>query len=690
MQNAQYHTALRHLRTMLGDHAQFRDGQYEAIEKVAFEKKRALIVQATGWGKSIVYFISTKILREQGKGITLVISPLISLMRNQIEMARKLGIEAYTINSSQSSDEWEKAISSIQKNRGDILFISPERLANQKFQKELWNLSVGLLVIDEAHCISDWGHDFRPDYRRIVHILKYLPPNVPVLATTATANDRVVKEIQEQLGEDLLILRGGLARNSLYLQNIILRDQSERLAWLAEVIPQLPGSGIVYCLTKPDTERVARWLNDKGISAKVYHSESDDRESLEQELLQNKVKVLVATVALGMGFDKPDLGFVIHYQCPGSAVAYYQQIGRAGRAIENAYCILLSGEEDREIQDYFISSALPDFSTFEKVYEVISESESVNDVDIQKRVNDTGKAINQVLKILEIEGYISKFNGTYHTTDKPFSNDKERIIQINQLRRIEQKQMEAYLYHKGCLMEFLQKSLDDPTAQPCGHCMNCAPQGKLPTSVPSLTIHQAQEFLKKDFFTIEPRKQFPNREYIEKEYRIETGYTLCHYGDAGWGKLVKEGKYIRGQFSDELVEVSVELIKQIWNPDPFPQWVTAIPSRRHPLLVPDFARRLAHQLGIPYYEVLERIADAPPQKDMKNNYQQADNVRKTIKINRESLQKLNGQILRQPVLLVDDILDSGWTLTIAGYLLRKSGTGKVYPFTLAKATNKNA
>ena len=337
------------LKTMLGEDTAFRDGQWEAIELVVAQKERTLLVQRTGWGKSIVYFIATGLLRAEGKGITLLISPLLSLMRNQIEMAERIGTRAVTINSN-NPEEWDAVKADLQSNKCDILLISPERLASSEFNEFLASIpgNIGMLVIDEAHCISDWGHDFRPDYRRIVGIIENLPAGIPVLATTATANDRVVNDIREQLGYDLKILRGPLARESLRIQTIALRDQAERLVWLAENIPRLPGTGIIYCLTVTDCSRVATWLKSRGLNVYEYHAKLDkgDRIDREQRLINNEVKALVATVALGMGFDKPDLGFVIHYQRPGSLVAYYQQIGRAGRNLDNAYAILLSGGED--------------------------------------------------------------------------------------------------------------------------------------------------------------------------------------------------------------------------------------------------------------------------------------------------------------------------------------------------------
>src|SRR5438105_4802677 len=362
------------LQQMLGPQAEFRDGQWEAIDRVANGRRRLLVVQRTGWGKSLVYFLAAKILRDAGAGPALLISPLLSLMRNQILAAERLGIRALTIHS-ENVEDWTEMAAELKGNRCDLLMISPERLSNSSFLQELLPLfqgQIGLFVVDEAHCISDWGHDFRPDYRRIVRVLQLLPPKVPVLCTTATANKRVIADVQAQIPQ-LEVLSGTLIRPSLKLFNVVLHEQADRLAWLAHFLPQLPGSGIIYTLTIQDARRVADWLAQRGITARPYHSDLDAAERIqaEQQLLNNGLKALVATVALGMGFDKPDLGFVIHFQRPGSAVAYYQQVGRAGRAVDSAFGILLSGREDDEIQDYFIRTAFPPLEVMQNVLEVL-------------------------------------------------------------------------------------------------------------------------------------------------------------------------------------------------------------------------------------------------------------------------------------------------------------------------------
>ncbi|MDY6846661.1 MAG: RecQ family ATP-dependent DNA helicase [Chloroflexota bacterium] len=693
MQNTKQ-MALNYLHQMIGNDYNFREGQWEAIKNLVEARNRVLLIQKTGWGKSMVYFISTRILRDKGAGPTLLISPLLSLMRDQIKMAENIGISALTINST-NQDSWKEIEEKLQGDQCDVILISPERLNNHRFlENVLPKISgrIGLFVIDEAHCISDWGHDFRPDYRRILRILNQLPSIIPVLGTTATANNRVIKDIKEQLGDNLVVLRGSLARENLRLQNIRLTTQAERYAWLAENLPRFGDKrGIIYCQTVHDTERLADWLTLKGFNARAYHGgmDSEKREKLEGEFLHNEIDILVATVALGMGFDKPDVYFVIHFQCPGSVVHYYQQVGRAGRKIEKSYGILLGGDEDESIQEYFINSAFPSDRIMSQILNSLENSEGLPFYDILSEVNTAYAVLEKALKLLEIDRAIGiDYQGRkiYFRTSKKWEPDKERTERITNLRRAEVAEMQAYLNYKGCLMEFLQKSLNDPNPSRCGVCANCQNSGFLP-KVKTHFLVEAQGYLEEEGIEILPRKMLPTglllhqkRRSIPKEYQNRVGCSLSYYGDGLWGKLVKTGKYQNGYFDEALIAASLHFIKDVWQPDPFPEWVTPIPSHRHPTLVPDFARNLAKRLRLDYFEVIERVSHPPEQKNMENSFFQSKNVLSSI--------GLKGKIPPEPVLLVDDIVDSRWTLTIAGYLLQKNGSGPVFPFTLAKAAGR--
>lgn len=666
--------------------AVFREGQEEAIRHIVDGLGRLLVVQKTGWGKSFVYFIATKLLREAGRGPALLISPLLALMRNQIGAAERMGVRAATINSD-NTNEWADVEKRLANGEIDILLISPERLANERFRTQVLSgiaAQISLLVVDEAHCISDWGHDFRPHYRLLERIVKSLPQNVRLLATTATANNRVMDDLKDVLGPDISVSRGDLNRPSLTLQTIQLPSQAERLAWLAQQLETLEGHGIIYALTVRDANQVAEWLKTRGFEVEAYTGETGERrEELEQALLGNQLKALVATTALGMGYDKPDLAFVVHYQTPGSAVAYYQQVGRAGRALETAYGVLLSGQEEVEISDWFIRSAFP---ARDEVAEVLSalevEPEGLSVPELLGRVNLSKGRIEKAISLLSLESPapIAKQGSKWQLTAANLGEGFwERAERLTALRRDEYQQMQDYVdlpfgQHMGFLINALDgdpNQVTDPTLPP------------LSAAVDDRLVREAVAFLRRTSLPIEPRKQWPAgglpqydlKGRISVEFQAEQGKALCVWGDAGWGGLVRRGKYHDGHFSDDLVEACVEMIGE-WSPEPAPTWVTCVPSLRHPELVPDFAERLANALGLPFHAVLVKNDNRPEQKTMANSTQQARNIDGSLALDDEGMPA-------GPVLLVDDMVDSRWTLTVSAWLLRLNGSGEVWPIALS-------
>jgi ATP-dependent DNA helicase RecQ len=673
------------LEQAFGAAAAFRPGQLEAVLALVEQHARVLVVQRTGWGKSVVYFIATALLREQGLGPTILISPLLALMRDQLRLASRLGVQAETLNS-QNEASWGEIEIALEADTVDVLLVSPERLANERFRKETLAKvprGIGLFVVDEAHCISDWGHDFRPDYRRISGLVDALPSTVPLLATTATANDRVVCDIETQLGPNLQTVRGALGRDSLHLQVLKLPSQAERLAWLARYLETVAGSGIVYVLTHADARRVSGWLAQRGIEAPAYTGADDDerRRELERRLLDNDVKALVATVALGMGFDKPDLGFVVHFQRPPSPIAYYQQIGRAGRALDRAEVVLLAGEEDDAIAEYFIDTAFPSEKELRDVLAALEGVEQASTAKIEQLLNQPKGGIERVLKILEVDGAVVHDDSGYSRTPKPWSLDTKRVGAVTETRQRERERMAELTCTQDCLMAFIRAELDDPTDERCGRCANCAGPFA-PTTVDEAIVNDATRFLRRAYRPIEPRKQWPagivaESRRIAPEHRLLEGRVLSVYGDAGWGGLVKTGKYRGEGFDERLVEAVAEMLENHWQPEAAPTWVTAVPSRRSPELVLDFARRLAARLGLDYREALEKIRDAPPQKTMQNSYHQARNVL-------DSLRAIPEAMIPEPVFLVDDMVDSRWSLTVCGVLLRKAGAGPVVPLALGE------
>ncbi len=674
--------ALSTLRELVGSPtAEFRAGQLDAITALVEDRRRVLVVQRTGWGKSAVYFVATRLLRNRGAGPTVIVSPLLALMRNQVDAGERGGVVSLSINSN-NRDDWDEIAARLDRDEVDVLLISPERFANSSFRESILPTlapRVGMLVVDEVHCISDWGHDFRPDYRRIADVLKMLPTGVPVLGTTATANDRVVADIETQFGDEMLTIRGSLARPSLVLDTLRMPSQPDRLAWLAAVIPTLPGTGIVYCLTIADCQRVAGWLTREGIDAAAYSGDSDPelRRVLEDRLLANELKVLVATSALGMGYDKPDLAFVIHFQSPGSPIAYYQQVGRAGRALAEAHGVLMSGHEDRDIQDYFIRTAFPPADIANAIVGLLTDRGDWTRIgDIEAEINIRRGRLTSMLKILEVEGVVAREGMKYRRTGLDWTYPTERIDTITEQRRAEQRVMDDYLASDTCLMELLGRALDDPTATACGRCSRCTGT-TLSVELDHDTVVRAREFLRSQPLTVDPRKMRAAGGRIPADLQLEPGRALAFLGDGGWGGLVRDQRADEN-FSDELVDALVRLVRN-WEPSPRPKWVTAVPSRRAPTLVASLAERVAAGLRLPYRASLELARDTEPQTRMENSAQQHANVSGAF----STLEPLP----TGAVLLVDDIVDSRWTLTEAGAMLRGAGVDAVVPLTLAQGAS---
>jgi ATP-dependent DNA helicase RecQ len=630
-----------------------------------------------------VYFVATSLLRAQGSGPTVIVSPLLALMRNQVAAAARAGITARTINSS-NTEEWDTVQAEVAAGEVDVLLVSPERLNNPDFRDQVLPrlaAATGLLVVDEAHCISDWGHDFRPDYRRLQEMIARLPAGVAVLCTTATANDRVVADVAEQLqlghAGALKTYRGPLGRKSLRLEVVDLPAQADRLAWLATHLPQLPGSGIVYTLTKRDADTVSEFLNGHGIPAEGYSGEvaTAQRIGVEERLLNNDLKAVVATSALGMGYDKPDLGFVVHYQAPGSVISYYQQVGRAGRAIERADVVLLRGREDRRIQDFFIEQAFPPKDRVDRVLEAIEDGATTN--ELMGAVNLGKSRIEAMLKVLDVEGAVTR-NGTRWTRvpDSDWVYDGDRYAHVTQLRRHEQEAMAAFGADGRCLMRVLLEELDDPDPQDCGVCAICTAP-KFDGELDPRLVREAALHLRSRPLILDVKKMAPDADGKMKklgdDVRAEEGRAIARLGDGGWDPLIQAGRR-EGRFGDELVEAAAEAVRSWRAPV---RWVAAVPSKRTGTLVPDFAQRLAAALGLPFHAVLERVGDHPPQREMTNSVQQVANVRGEFAV-------VTGPP-PEGCLLVDDVRFSGWTLAMIAGQLRRKGSGPVHPLALSTA-----
>lgn len=682
--------------------ADFHPGQYEAIEALVAHHRRALVVQRTGWGKSAVYFVSSLLLRAQGAGPTLIISPLLALMRDQVAAAERAGVRAQAINSANAT-EWGEISRLIDADEVDVLLVSPERLNNPSFREnQLPSLlaRMGLLVVDEAHCVSDWGHDFRPDYRRIRDLIARLPGNIPVLATTATANARVVTDIEEQLavgGAEVFTLRGPLARQSLRLGVLSLPSPASQLGWLVEHLNTLQGSGIIYTLTVSAAEDVTQMLRGAGYEVTSYTGRTDpaERERAEQALKDNEVKALVATSALGMGFDKPDLGFVVHLGAPSSPVAYYQQVGRAGRATDSADVLLLPGPGDRDIWRYFATASMPSEASAQAVLEALGEAGGALSVPaLEVRVNIKRTPLELLLKVLAVDGAVERVQGGWRSTGVPWVYDGERYARVAKARVDEQNSMLDYEHTSGCRMEFLAKALDDPTAQPCGRCDNCAGRW-YQTSVGNTGQDAAKAGLSRVGTVVDPRKIYPTgvdrlgvdvKGKIPAGVQAEEGRALARLTDLGWGgrlrAIFEDPSWQDAPIEEDMLRACATVLSQ-WGWAQRPVGVVAMPSRTRPQLVRSLAAGLAGLGRLVDLGDLEYVGAGPRQGPGGNSAYRFADVHGHLSIPATMTQAVANA--PGPLLLVDDLTDSRWSLTEAAAVLRSGGAPAVLPFTLAVA-----
>ncbi|MBA0051974.1 RecQ family ATP-dependent DNA helicase [Streptomyces sp. AJS327] len=692
--------------------ARLREDQWQAVAALVEERRRALVVQRTGWGKSAVYFVATALLRRRGSGPTVIVSPLLALMRNQVDAAARAGIRAHTINSA-NPEEWDTIQAEVERGATDVLLVSPERLNSVDFREQLLPrlaATTGLLVVDEAHCVSDWGHDFRPDYRRLRAMLGELPSGVPVLATTATANARVTADVAEQLGTgagEALVLRGPLDRESLRLGVVRLPDAAHRLAWLSEHLDELPGSGIIYALTVAAAEEATAYLRQRGFAVACYtgRTENVDRLQAEDDLLANRVKALVATSALGMGFDKPDLGFVVHLGSPSSPIAYYQQVGRAGRGVEHADVLLLPGKEDEAIWRYFADTAFPPEAQVRQTLSALDGAGRPMSVPALEAAVDLRRArLEMMLKVLDVDGAVRRVKGGWESTGRPWTYDTERYAWVARQRAAEQQAMRDYVNTAECRMEFLRRQLDDDGAKPCGRCDTCA-GAWVESGVSEQTLTAAEKELDRPGVPVEPRRMWPTgmpavgidlKGRIPAEEQCSTGRALGRLSDIGWGNRLRPllaENATDGPVPDDVLRAAVAVLAD-WARSPGgwaadvpdtsarPVGVVALPSRTRPRLVESLARGIAEVGRMP---LLGTLTDTRPHgahaAHRSNSAQRLRALSGSFAVSGELTAALASA--PGPVLLVDDSTDSGWTLAVAARLLRRAGSGPVLPLVLA-------
>ncbi|WP_083678677.1 ATP-dependent DNA helicase RecQ [Nocardiopsis sp. CNR-923] len=697
--------AERHLRALAGKSARLREDQWTAIHALVAEHRRALVVQRTGWGKSAVYFVATALRRAEGAGPTVIVSPLLALMRNQIAAAERAGIRARTVNSANTT-AWETVYADVAAGEVDVLLVSPERLNNPEFRDRVLPelaAGAGLVVIDEAHCVSDWGHDFRPDYRRIRSLLHDLPDGIPVLATTATANERVTRDVAEQLqtGEtrqDTLVLRGSLERESLRLAVVNLPDPTARLSWLAEHLPRIQGSGIVYTLTVGAALETARFLSEQGLDVRAYtgQTDPDERRRAEDDLLANRVKALVATSALGMGFDKPDLGFVVHLGAPQSPISYYQQVGRAGRGVQRAEVVLLPGREDRQIWAYFAGLSFPEEDTVRETLDVLAaEGAPMSVARLETRVDLRRTRLEQMLKVLDVDGAVRRVRGGWVATGRSWEYDAERYAAVAAAREREQRAMLDYLSTDTCRMEFLRRQLDDGAAEPCGRCDVCTGE-YWPTETDPARREAAADHLDRPGAPVSPRRQWPTgmdalgvnlSGRIAEGSRAGEGRALARFTDVGWGTELR--RILAEDAPDEPVSErvlqGVVRVLAAWGWQTRPVGVVVMPSRTRPTMVTDLARRLCDLGRLTPVGALGYRSEAGPGPRRHNSALRLHQVYSELVLGDDAADRLARLQAGSPgpVLLVDDYTDTGWSLTVGAALLRRAGAPEVLPLTLA-------
>jgi len=649
------------LAALAGPDARLRDDQLTAVDAIVTHHRRVMVVQATGWGKSAVYWISTRLLRNAGAGPTLVVSPLLALMRNQVDAAARAGIAAATINSSNLED-WRAVEERLAADALDVLLISPERLNNPRFRSEVLpsvTRRIGLLVIDEAHCVSDWGHDFRPDYRRIADVLAGLGDDVPVLATTATANDRVTADVAEQIGHDTLTLRGSLDRPSLHLGVVQLDAAPERLAWIASFVAATPGPGLVYCLTVSEAERVAEFLAGTGVAAASYTgaTPADERARIEAALDGGTIDCVVATSALGMGYDNPQLSYVVHLGSPSSPIAYYQQVGRAGRGRDRATVVLLPTPAERDIWAYFDATSMPPRRTVEDVLDVLGATGSSTLAELEGSVNLRRGRLEALLKILDVDGAVDRDGSRWLRTDRPWVYEAERYEQLAAARRTEQAAMVEYQRTDRCRLRYLRELLDDRDASDCGRCDVCLGE-TMDTTLDPGAVTRARQFLRGVPVVIEPRKQWPRgfdarRGNIPEGLRAEEGRALAHGNDPGWSEVLAACFAAPDAAPDDELLRGVAAALKAWDWGRRPTWITWVPSRSRPELVAGLARRLAEVGKLELVDAVRRVRpDAPPQQQMENSGTQAANVVDAFEFGRND----GTPLPPGPGLVVDDTL----------------------------------
>jgi len=646
----------------------FYDEQWETIEKV-LNGEKVLLIEKTGFGKSLCFQFPATVF----DGITVIFSPLIALMRDQVKKLSSLGIPAKCINSEQTPEENRQIINEAKQGKIKILYIAPERQENSEWIEAAREMNLSMVVVDEAHCISVWGHDFRPSFKRIINLVNLLPKGLPVLATTATATKRVEADIAQQMGSNFTVIRGNLMRDNFRLFVVRVNSEDEKMIWLRQNLEKLPGSGILYTGTRVDTEIYSKWFDYLNIPSTGYNAglDAESRVSIENGLMKNQWKCVISTNALGMGIDKSDIRFIIHTQIPQSPIHYYQEIGRAGRDGKPSYVILFYNPEDKKLPEAFIEGSRPAVSKYEKVIEAV-KSEMLGERDLMKRTNLKRNQI-RVIKADLIEqniirevtiGKSKKFE--YIAGAPPLSTQVFEELRANKTQDLEK--MIEYAETTQSRMKFLCDYLGDDSTHTFTNCDN--------TGLKKITVTTNDEWKQKlqDF----RENYFPVLEVETKGTNLINGVAASYYGFSNVGNAIHRSKYENGgDFPDFLLGLFLKAYRIKFSQEKF-DLILYVPPTKSGDLVRNFAVKVSQVLKIPISHHLIKQRETSEQKVFENTYLKLENVRDAFEI------KTPEEVRGKNILLIDDIFDSGATIKEIGRYLSNLGAEKVAPVVIAK------
>ena len=646
----------------------FYDEQWQTVEKI-LNGEKVLLIEKTGFGKSLCFQFPATIF----KGTTVIFSPLIALMRDQVKKLTSLGISAKCINSEQTPEENSQIINEAKQGKIKILYIAPERQENSEWIEATQQMNLSMVVVDEAHCISVWGHDFRPAFKRIINLIKLLPEGLPVLSTTATATKRVEQDIAQQIGDNITTIRGYLMRDNFKLFVVKVNSEDEKLIWLGQNIGKISGSGILYTGTRVDTEIYSKWFEHLGISSTAYNAglDTDSRIAIENGLMNNQWKCIISTNALGMGIDKPDIRFIIHTQIPQSPIHYYQEIGRAGRDGNPSYVILFYNPEDKKLPEAFIEGGRPAIKKYERVINSI-KVELLGERELMKRTNLKQTQIRVIKADLIEQGIIREVmigkSKKYEFVRDSQPLNTKAFEELRNAKLIDLENMIEYVETTDSRMKFLCDYLGDNTNHTYTNCDNTS-EKKIVVKITPDWAEKLQNFRE---------NYFPLLDVEGRGSNIVNGVAASYYGVSNVGAALHRSKYENGgDFPDFLLSLILKAFRKIFGQEKF-DLVVYVPPTSSGELVKNFATKVAQVLKFPISHNLQKAKQTKEQKIFENGYLKEENVSGAFTY-------LNSQEIKgKNILLIDDIFDSGATIKEIGKILTNFGAVKIAPIVIAR------